>query len=147
MITLKDYITENKTRVLISLNNNADTNTEYVIKTTGADEKFMKGNKNNVCEIKFKLTNKTKTHYEFVTGIEVTSVRLCDETPNDNPKHLPKEDLKEFNTIRIMDNKNSYSIVLGYGSTSHIDTSKYYIAMTVAKLYQNSLGDAFDIKA
>lgn len=147
MKTLKEYITENKTRVLITLNNDADTNTEYVIKTSGADEKFMKGNKNNVFEIKYKLTNKTKTHYEFVTGIEVTSVRLCDERPNDNPKHLDKDDLKEFNTIRIVDNSNSYSIVLGYGSTSHIDTSKYYITMTIDKLYKNSLGDAFDIKA
>jgi hypothetical protein len=147
MKTLKDYITESRTRVLITLNKDADMNKEYSITTDSADEKFMKGNKNNVFEIKYKLTNKTKANYDFVTGIEVTSVRLCDEAPNDNPKHLHEDDLKEFNTIHIEDNTSCYCIVVGYGSGSHIDTTKHYIKMGKDKLYRNSLGDAFDVKA
>lgn len=147
MKTLKDYITESRTRILITLNKDADTNTEYIIKTNSADEKYMKGNKNNVFEIKYKLTNKTKANYETVTGIEVTSVRLCDDAPNDNPKHLPKDELKDFNTISIEDNTSCYIIRVGNGHDKGIDTSKHYVAMTVNKLYKDTLGDAFDVKA
>lgn len=145
MKTLRNYIIEGKnrshiTRILITLNKDADTNTEYVIKTNSADEKYMKGNKNNVFEIKYKLTNKTKTNYETVTGIEVTSVRLCDETPNDNPKHMPKDQIKDFDMITIEENTSCYIIRVG---NKHSD---YTVSMSVDELYENSLGDAFSIK-
>jgi hypothetical protein len=143
MKTLKDYIIEGKdrsriTRILITLNKDADTNTEYVIKTTSYDEKYMKGNKNNVFEIKYKLTNKTKTNYETVTGIEVTSVRLCDDAPNDNPKHMSKDQIKDFDMITIEENTSCYVIRVG--------NSDYTVSMSVDELYKNSLGDAFSIK-
>ena len=142
MKTLKDYIIEGKnrsriTRILITMNKDADTNTEYVIKANSADEKYMKGNKNNVFEIKYKLTNKTKTHYETVTGIEVTSVRLCDDAPNDNPKHLPKDQIKDFDMISIEENSSCY--VIRVGNTDN------YVSMPVDELYKNSLGDAFNV--
>lgn len=143
MKTLKDYIIEGNdrsriTRILITLNKDADTNTEYVIKTTSYDEKYMKGNKNNVFEIKYKLTNKTKTNYETVTGIEVTSVRLCDDAPNDNPKHMPKDQIKDFDSISIEENASCYVIRVGNGD--------YHVSMPVDELYENSLGDAFSVK-
>ena len=143
MKTLKDYIIEGKTRsritrILITLNKDADTNTEYVIKTTSYDEKYMKGNKNNVFEIKYKLTNKTKANYETVTGIEVTSVRLCDDAPNDNPKHMPKDQIKDFDSISIEENASCYVIRVGNGD--------YHVSMPVDELYENSLGDAFSVK-
>lgn len=142
MKTLKEYIIEGKnrsriTRILITLNKDADTNTEYVIKTTSADEKYMKGNKNNVFEIKYKLTNKTKANYETITGIEVTSVRLCDDAPNDNPKHLPKDQIKDFDTISIEENTSCY--IIRVGNTDN------YVSMSVDELYKNSLGDAFNV--
>lgn len=144
MKTLKDYIIEGKdrsriTRILITLNKDADTNTEYVIKTNSADEKYMKGNKNNVFEIKYKLTNKTKANYETVTGIEVTSVRLCDDAPNDNPKHMSKDQIKDFDMLTIEENTSCYVIRVG--------NSDYTVSMPVDELYKNSLGDAFDVKA
>lgn len=144
MKTLKDYIIEGKdrsriTRILITLNKDADTNTEYVIKTNSYDEKYMKGNKNNVFEIKYKLTNKTKTNYETVTGIEVTSVRLCDDAPNDNPKHMSKDQIKDFDMITIEENTSCYVIRVG--------NSDYTVSMPVDELYKNILGDAFDVKA
>lgn len=144
MKTLKDYIIEGKdrsriTRILITLNKDADTNTEYVIKTNSYDEKYMKGNKNNVFEIKYKLTNKTKTNYETVTGIEVTSVRLCDDAPNDNPKHMSKDQIKDFDMITIEENTSCYVIRVG--------NSDYTVSMPVDELYKNILGDAFNVKA
>lgn len=143
MKSLKEYIIEGKnrsrmTRFLITLNKDTDTNTEYVIKTTSADKKYMKGNKNNVFEIKYKLTNKTKTNYETVTGIEVTSVRLCDDAPNDNPKHMPKDQIKDFDMITIEENTSCYVIRVGNADN--------HVSIVVDELYKNSLGDAFDVK-
>ena len=112
---------------------------EYSLsQTTSYYEKYMKGNKNNVFEIKYKLTNKTKTNYETVTGIEVTSVRLCDDAPNDNPKHMPKDQIKDFDSISIEENASCYVIRVGNGD--------YHVSMPVDELYENSLGDAFSVK-
>lgn len=147
MKTLKDYITESRTRVLITLNKDADMNKEYSIVADSADEKYMKGNKNNVCEIKFKLTKRTKTNYETVTGIEVTGICFCDENKNDNPHWMDEKELKDFNTITIEDNTSCYIIRVGDGNNNGIDTNKHYVAMAVNKLYKNTLGDAFDVKA